>query len=382
MGPRYQRGSERRENLLMEISLQMIENLFHGRGTKLSHLVMETSRDKIHACAQSFLSQQYRYSPGIIAFDERDIIGYIKSFWNWFGQIHKVRFPPLPITAIQIPDQITISLFSDWGTGLYGAPAIAKLAAEADIAIHLGDVYYAGTQDEYANRVQPFWPKTPMSFALNGNHDMYSGGHGYAIWLAKIRQNSFCFALENKNWLILGLDTAYEDANVNLLQQQWIDNMISQYPDRSVIFLSHHQPWSSFADDEEATRNLSSLFTNRAIDSWYWGHEHRCVIYHQHPRYHTYGRCLGIGGFPYRRDRLNLPFIGQRWMGLNPIDSCEVGGIVLDAPNADGLNPEFGIHGLMKIVLDNESIKESLISSKGEKLWVNNRIRRQSRLEI
>jgi hypothetical protein len=54
-----------------------------------------------------------------------------------------------------------------------------------DLHVHLGDVYYAGLKKEYASNVSKRWPvpvgyeKNVRSWAIPGNHDMYSGGHGF-----------------------------------------------------------------------------------------------------------------------------------------------------------------------------------------------------------
>ena len=53
--------------------------------------------------------------------------------------------------------------------------------------VHLGDVYYVGEPGEYSERVlaSGMWPVEAAekekigSWSLNGNHDMYVGGHGY-----------------------------------------------------------------------------------------------------------------------------------------------------------------------------------------------------------
>ena len=75
---------------------------------------------------------------------------------------------------------------------------------------HLGDVYYAGTEDEVNERFSDDWPKnvSEHSWALNSNHEMYSGGYGYfKITLKKFGQPASYFCLRNSNWQIIGLDT-------------------------------------------------------------------------------------------------------------------------------------------------------------------------------
>src|ERR1039458_592619 len=83
------------------------------------------------------------------------------------------------------PDNARIALFADWGTGLYGAPAIAKCIEaldRCDVVLHLGDTYYSGESDEIRDRLVGNWPQRPagtINRALNGNHEMYSGGKAY-----------------------------------------------------------------------------------------------------------------------------------------------------------------------------------------------------------
>ena len=98
-----------------------------------------------------------------------------------------------------------IALFADWGTGLYGAPPISNQIAKmvrCDVVLHLGDTYYAGRPNEIAGRLLQDWPKQPkaLNLALNGNHEMYSGGAGYfkALGSAPFQQSSSCFASRTK----------------------------------------------------------------------------------------------------------------------------------------------------------------------------------------
>jgi hypothetical protein len=115
-------------------------------------------------------------------------------------------------------------MVGDFGTGDWGSEsnlaastkirrAVEKLRPQ--ISIHLGDVYYAGTAGaELANLVD-IWPAgTIGSLALNSNHEMYPGGWHYydeALGSAKFRMQNQCsfFALENDNWIIVGIDSAY-----------------------------------------------------------------------------------------------------------------------------------------------------------------------------
>lgn len=86
----------------------------------------------------------------------------------------------------QLTENARIAIVGDWGGGNAAAQAVAKqiknLNPAPDHIIHLGDVYYAGTPSEVKEHFLAYWP-TPRqpasSFALNSNHEMYSGGYGY-----------------------------------------------------------------------------------------------------------------------------------------------------------------------------------------------------------
>jgi hypothetical protein len=84
-----------------------------------------------------------------------------------------------------LPADAAVVLFADWGTGEPTAQRVMQpvAAAHTTHAIHLGDVYYAGTPQESQKRfldvVERFGsPRdTCRYFAMAGNHDYYSGGY-------------------------------------------------------------------------------------------------------------------------------------------------------------------------------------------------------------
>ena len=113
-------------------------------------------------------------------------------------------------------------LASDLGrNGSAFAVADAIRAHSPDVAIHLGDVYYSGTKDEFRDYFlgPRCWPRGTLgetrggargTYALNGNHEMYSGGAGYfRRALPAFGQETSYFCLENAHWRIIGLDTGY-----------------------------------------------------------------------------------------------------------------------------------------------------------------------------
>ena len=132
--------------------------------------------------------------------------------------------------VIPIPDSVQIALALDWGTGDWRTAANPAPSTgvgrhmsflRPDLTIHLGDVYYSGTNDQEHYELVNIWPKgTIGSLALNSNHEMYSGAKPYFQAIAnppfEIQKGCSFFALENANWVIVGLDSAYYADAYNL----------------------------------------------------------------------------------------------------------------------------------------------------------------------
>ena len=244
-----------------------------------------------------------------VKFDNNDLIGWLGTGLRILFKPPKHPFLAPPEVPDAIPDDAKIALFSDWGTGLYGAPIIRetiKQLPRCDIVLHLGDTYYSGGDDEIKDRLIGDWPKRPNAInrTLNGNHEMYSGGKGYFEALQTFfNQPSSCFALQNANWLILGLDTSYTDFDLDPGQVAWVKRRVAAAGRRKVILCSHHQPFSALDDQGPKLQvALNELLEQQRITAWFWGHEHRLVLYEPHQRWGFKGRCVGHGGFPAVRD--------------------------------------------------------------------------------
>jgi len=228
--------------------------------------------------------------------------------------------PALP-EPVPIGDRARVILVGDWGTGIPRAQLVGtamRMAVEQGVhdnrdvqVIHLGDVYYSGWQFEYEGRFLPYWPVKAAeagkigSWCLNGNHDMYSGGHAYFDYLlkdprfAKQRQSSF-FRLYNKNWQILGLDTAWDDNGLKDPQGNWVKQTLDNNGQKSIL-LSHHQLFSAYEGGPEVGKvlgqKLKPVLDNKQIDAWFWGHEHRFIIHEETVNVRA-ARLIGHGGVP------------------------------------------------------------------------------------
>src|SRR5688572_7806969 len=159
--------------------------------------------------------------------------GWLEAFGNYvllkIGKIKRHPFNTNPnVVTLPSSGAITIAVVGDWGTGNWNdgdetAPALAVMdqvvALKPNYTIHLGDVYYSGTQaEEDANYVKFWQAASDGSFMLNSNHEMYDGANGYFdIGLTaapfKLQQNTSYFALMNDDVAILGLDSAYGDTS-------------------------------------------------------------------------------------------------------------------------------------------------------------------------
>jgi hypothetical protein len=286
-----------------------------------------------------------------------------------------------------------VAITADWGTGLYGAPKIAAtirtMAASRkfDLAMHLGDVYYSGTEDEVEDRFLKVWPSdaAKVNRALNGNHEMYSGGFGYfKVILPKFGQESSYFAIQNEHWLLVGLDTAYVDHDMDNAQVAWVTTVMNQAQARKVVFFSHQQPFSRLADQgPKLQRALRALLEANRIRAWYWGHEHDCVIYDERSKWKLFGRCLGNGGIPSARnkdvmsaaaDTTHRGAEGCTWQRLEAAGDVP-GCIVLDGTNMDmekaGDQKKFTPHGFMTLEFKGPELIERVLLSNGAELLSN-----------
>jgi hypothetical protein len=227
------------------------------------------------------------------------------------------RRRPLPDYAAMasIGDKARLTLVGDWGSGSARAKkvglAMRQRLTGADAAgfdnhvIHLGDVYYSGWEREYDANFFPYWPVEPGenfgSWSLNGNHDMYSGGYGYFDHLLadnrfKGQRRTSRFCLEHKNWRIVALDTGWTEGDLAGDQVKWAYDVLSAPPRRKGLLLTHHQPFGSVGEiSPHLFEKLQPLVSAGLVNAWFWGHEHRCVVYGPHAGV-DYASCVGHGG--------------------------------------------------------------------------------------
>jgi hypothetical protein len=346
--------------------------------------VMSSAQNGLASRMQSYLVERaLTEAPGSTApvagqvqevkFDNLDVIGWLPVGLLRIFRPQKFKRPDPSGAAIPIADNLRLAMFADWGSGLYGAPKTRDSIKKAapDMVMHLGDTYYSGSDREVEERLVGMWPSTGSGIhvALNGNHEMYSGGKPYFTRaLGFLNQAHSCVAYQNSNWLLVGLDTAYVDHDMDDAQVAWLTGLINAAGSRKVILFSHHQPFSQMDDQgPKLVTRLGALLTGNRIHAWFWGHEHRCVIYSPHSSWGLKGRCVGHGGFPAFRDNFSTPGGNTyEWRNL-PANNNAPAAEVLDGPNLFIPNEEsrYSPHGFVTLDFSGAECRERYLDSAG-----------------
>jgi Calcineurin-like phosphoesterase len=264
-----------------------------------------------------------------------------------------------------------LAIIGDWGTG--EKPAINVLQEVAklqpDVLLHLGDVYYSGTQDEqqgnFLDVCQHVLGNNVRLFSMCGNHDMYSGGTGYYWLVDRLSQQASYFCLQNANWQFLAMDTGHNDNDPftvgtnmtglvtvgNWAEEDWHLDKINLAGNRKTVLLSHHQLFSPFGSVGSAdggktyayNKNLRATFqaVMSKIAWWFWGHEHTLAIYDPYMDLQR-GRCVGASAVPVFTNQQSYAVAGglETYGGL-PYPTWNSKGVL--AMNQDDYNHCFAI---------------------------------------
>lgn len=224
----------------------------------------------------------------------------------------------------ELPDEATVALLADWGTGMPDARALLEQIStcfQPDAILHLGDIYYSGTPHEVRAHfldvfADVFGARWPRVLSLAGNHDRYSGGEGYRVLLEGLGQPASYFCLRNRYWQLLGMDTGLHDFNPRALantltlledsEVDWLVDKVRHAGGRGTVLLSHHPFFSlaSVGHDAQGRKLALNPRLERAfapilgdVSFWFWGHEHNVHIYEPYAGL-ARGRCIGAGAVP------------------------------------------------------------------------------------
>lgn len=241
-----------------------------------------------------------------------DTIKNVKILYDYEAPTTFDQFIAENNPLITIPDKCRILLFSDWGVGNQQAIDLLQKATDQfssiDYFIHLGDVYYTGTekefQEKYINLLENILlikhPKCRI-LTLAGNHDLYGGGKAYYQSLKHFNQPSSFFVLQNKHVQINALNTGYEDSKVQIFPEykntnygvpkeeaEWHFKTIMEFHKKKHIMLSHHglltNTGNFFQKDDRfipVNEKLYHQFKSviNMTDIWYYGHQHSYVVF-------------------------------------------------------------------------------------------------------
>lgn len=262
------------------------------------------------------------------------------QYRDWTSQSYSV----IPWT---LPNDARVVMLGDWGTSLDDAKQLLKAiwAQENPHAfVHLGDIYYSGTQEECENNFLNVFksvaselgkPMVPV-FTIPGNHEYYSFGDGF-FWLVdhmntgnqKQAASYFCLRTQDSKWQFLAMDTGQDDNNPivtaiasfapKLMGDRDSKGELAWHADKlknfagNTILMSHHQLFSRAASiDGKVTpyfsRYLHSYFSPyfNKISAWFWGHEHSFAIYQNGIYGLEKGRLLGSSS--YEESTSNNPY--------------------------------------------------------------------------
>jgi len=311
---------------------------------------------KLQAISESDVTALATSDGTIIGFGKYEQLdpGWAWTAWNrllnWWDGISDFAatdtFEPIDLVAND-SGTVRIAIIGDWGTGTFDeagslnpdGPAAAVMQTVVELApdyiIHVGDTYYAGTNDkrppkgeEKANLVD-IWAeytegKFPAGrfFTLNSNHEMYGGAYGlYDVALSnplfKAQQGLTYFSLKFGKWLIGCFDSAYFSPSVTYLlgglgsetddpaQYKFLSEFKAYADDGNMntMLMCHHNPIDTFATKLEGPlwANVTNTITP---DYWYWGHIHMGAIYSDNAPIwkttptKTKARCIGHSAIP------------------------------------------------------------------------------------
>ena len=304
----------------------------------------------------------------------------------WLEHIlHKQPFPAGTPSIIPMDNQVRFVMVGDYGTGNFGSgdsPSvkISKFipTLKPDYTIHLGDTYYAGTASEESSKLLSLWPAgAKASFALNSNHEMYSSGGPYFNQVVggpifnKLQSPYSFFALENDNWIVVGLDSAYYSSALTLYLDGTLGSGNAQVPflqsiakrGKKVIVLTHHNaiPVGGFDPDTpfKLYSDVMSAFAGSPPPAyWYYGHEHVGAAYAPLKGVGTLCRCLGHGALP--------------WGLASSLQSAQANGDVVWFEKCNANDPDDNLrvfNGFVCLDLDGPNVVETFYDELGRAAW-------------
>ncbi|MES2638153.1 MAG: neutral/alkaline non-lysosomal ceramidase N-terminal domain-containing protein [Myxococcota bacterium] len=275
-----------------------------------------------------------------------------------------------PLRSPKPGEPVDIGLFGDFANGLAHSRYVARQLVGLPYAIHLGDVYYSGRQEEFdaylAGPLAPLLPDTEL-FLLAGNHEMYSRGLTFHRYLDQKRarfpdvqkQEGASFRLLGDKFQIIGLDTEWwKHGRVRPEMVERLAGWLREgRPDRMNILLTseHGYDYGSPGVSTLLSRDLKDVLAAGLVDLWFWGNVHHAALYRPGEYGPFAASCVGHAGYPYYtldpddQDRCAAPLewaeFKSRFYGFDDTDG---------AP----LRPDVGNNGWCKLRLHDDGHAE------------------------
>jgi hypothetical protein len=120
------------------------------------------------------------------------------------------------------------------------------------------------------------------------------------------------------------------------------------------------------------------------IFAWYWGHEHRCLLYDAHPTHRFFGRCVGHAAFPESRPDFGnaptSPEFGSQWRRLSAKNATNDAGQTVPVPAAwvydtdniyiPGFETQFAPNGYMRLEFNDDKLVEYVRAPDSANVWL------------
>ena len=169
------------------------------------------------------------------------------------------------------------------------------------------------------------------------------------------QQGCSYFALENNNWLIIGLDTAchadpmdlYLTGKLDDVQMAWLNTLSKN---KKIIIFSHHEAFNITGENKSNVYTHVTESLGREPDFWYWGHLHNAIVYHV--KGILRGRCIGHGAIPYGNATMLDGIADVSWYENKSANDAEI--------------PLRVLNGFAYLCLADEVISEQMIAENGD----------------
>lgn len=326
---------------------------FHDPLTHISHLTytlahahiykMKEIRDEIEEkLLRLYSDRDPNWSECILKYTEYYWLGQKPHYNNW--KIQGRDHLEYSVIRNRLKNDARVGLIGDWGTGMDDALKLveAMLNENVDAIIHLGDVYYSGTDAEFQHHIVEILEqamdhagKRVPIFSIPGNHDYYAGAKGFYEQALSMnhhpdldgwRQEAsyFCLRTEDGMWQFLGMDTGLHGRSVfqdrpshpvppyvDESEIEWhYDKLNPERFQGTTILLSHHQLFSQHDklrdDSTEPWLNGHLLSAFQAyfdqIAVWFWGHEHNLALFKDGTYNLSKGRLIGCSAYEENGD--------------------------------------------------------------------------------